>query len=505
MRFLLTTGRITEHIVSDIAARFDADVVVTGEVASFLQPKQLSAILAEKIASHRESEAQSSKMPLYDCIFVPGMCTASFAEVEAQFGIPIFRGPLHAADLAMILSYAAEGFEFSRTIPADNLLVIEREKKAYALLVSQEENAKPLFYLSNLPIGGGTRIKVLAEIMDSHRASNLQEVVVSYIASGADIIDLGFGFDATPADVVRVLSEVTDVLENIRRDPQNEFQKRPVACAIDTQEPDLIAAALTFPCVNLVLSLHEGNMHCAPLLHSKGVAAVIIPGEAGLENNMKAAQNAKVTCIADPVLHPIGSGILPSIANIFETHTKYPEWPLFFGAGNVLELIDADSIGGVGILAGIAHEARAVMVFVSEHSDKTRGCIAEMRRATEMMALLGSRPYPKDLGLDLLVIKEKRARREPPLMYTEMKDLAPHSKLVYDPKGNFRIGISHEKIVVEKGGIAVSGEKWEDLYRTIEKNEWVSRLDHAAYLGKELYKAELALRFKRSFEQDGAF
>jgi dihydropteroate synthase len=33
----------------------------------------------------------------------------------------------------------------------------------------------------------------------------------------------------------------------------------------------------------------------------------------------------------------------------------------------------------------------------------------------------------------------------------------------------------------------------------------VSLLDHAAYLGKELYKAELAIRYGRSFEQDGEF
>jgi dihydropteroate synthase len=33
----------------------------------------------------------------------------------------------------------------------------------------------------------------------------------------------------------------------------------------------------------------------------------------------------------------------------------------------------------------------------------------------------------------------------------------------------------------------------------------VSRLDHAAYLGAELCRAELALRLGRSFEQDGPF
>jgi dihydropteroate synthase len=30
-------------------------------------------------------------------------------------------------------------------------------------------------------------------------------------------------------------------------------------------------------------------------------------------------------------------------------------------------------------------------------------------------------------------------------------------------------------------------------------------LDHAAYLGAELFKAEQAIRFGRSFEQDGPF
>jgi len=40
---------------------------------------------------------------------------------------------------------------------------------------------------------------------------------------------------------------------------------------------------------------------------------------------------------------------------------------------------------------------------------------------------------------------------------------------------------------------------------TILIQEDVSLLDHAAYLGRELYKAELAIRYGRSFEQDGEF
>ena len=491
MRFLLPTGALTEQIVTATSKPFDADVVVTGKIASFLHPKQLAAIL--KRIDKNKGQTR------YDAVFVSGMCTASFEDVEEEFGIPIYRGPLHAADLAMILSYADAGFIFSRNIPADQLLTLEREKEAYKTLSTIEEKANPLCYLQKLAIGGGARMKVLAEIMDAHRVTDLHTVITSYVLAGADIIDLGFGFDATPHDVCTIFSQAKVILDDLRE------KGATIACAIDTQDPVLITAALKSSCLDLVLSLHEENMSIAPLLKSHGVCAVVVPGEAGLEANMKAAQDIGVVCIADPVLHPIGSGLLSSLVQIHHVHTNHPEWPLFFGAGNVIELIDADSIGIVATLAGMAHEAGAGIIFVSEHSDKTKGVIAEMSRATEMMALLGVRPYPKDLGLDLFVVKEKRARREPPLRYDEVRELVPEANLIYDPKGNFRIGIADGSIWVEREGVAISGVHSDALFRTIEAYGWVSRLDHAAYLGKELYKAELALRFKRSFEQDGAF
>jgi dihydropteroate synthase-like protein len=172
----------------------------------------------------------------------------------------------------------------------------------------------------------------------------------------------------------------------------------------------------------------------------------------------------------------------------------------------VVELLDADSVGANALLAGIAMELGASVIFTSEHSDKTLGSVAEMRRATEMMVLAKDRPYVKDLGIDLLVLKEKRRRREPPLEYetvTPAKTLP--SEIEYDPKGNFRIGITGDEIVAVIHGKAVKGTRWQDVFYTILKSGDVSLLDHAAYLGRELYKAELAIRYGRSFEQDGEF
>jgi len=154
----------------------------------------------------------------------------------------------------------------------------------------------------------------------------------------------------------------------------------------------------------------------------------------------------------------------------------------------------------------MAMELGAAVIFTSEHSDKTQGSVREMRRATEMMVLTRDRPYPKDLGIDLLVLKEKRQRCEPPLEYDTVTTATKMPEdIEYDPKGNFRIGIEGNKIVAVIRGRAVTGTRWQDVLYTLLSQGDISLLDHAGYLGRELYKAELAIRYGRSFEQDGEF
>ena len=470
MRILLPTGAATREIVKCAAAGIDADVVVTGEIASFLTPHMLHTLI---------------KKGNYDLVIVPGMCTASFEQVERDTGIPVYRGPRHAADLALILP-ALDGTSLSRTIPADEFLTGEKAKDARKKARILEYNAGFDFMIRGTKIGGGSRIKVLAEVMDAHRCDSIREVVEYHISSGADIVDLGFGFDATPDDVLSVFSRLKDIDHPL---------------AVDTQDPDLIRYALVR--ADIVLSLQETNIPLVgKAVAEAGAAAVIVPGNSTLRKNLARAKRAGIECIiADPLLQPVGSGLVASLKNFSDT-----DYPLFFGAGNVTELIDADSVGVNALLAGMAYEVGSSIIFTSEHSDKTRGSIREMRQATEMMSLCADRPYPKDLGIDLLILKEKRRRREPPLEY---ETATPAKKMpgpiTYDPKGNFRIGIEGGQIVAVIRGKAVRGDHWDDVLYTILSHGKVSLLDHAAYLGKELYKAELAIRYGRSFEQDGEF
>jgi tetrahydromethanopterin S-methyltransferase subunit A len=50
----------------------------------------------------------------------------------------------------------------------------------------------------------------------------------------------------------------------------------------------------------------------------------------------------------------------------------------------------------------------------------------------------------------------------------------------------------------------VEGPNARSLYLNIIANQWVSELSHAAYLGKELARAELALQHGFKYVQDGA-
>lgn len=471
MRILLPTGRATYRMVCDAAKDLDADVVVTGEIAAFLTPSLLITLV-------RRGD--------YDRVIVSGMCTASFAQVETETGVPVYRGPRHAADLGIVLAHLDQ-LTLSKDVPADEWIMRIRKEEVEKRLTTAEDAALFEYKIRGVKIGGGSRIKVLAEVMDAHRHPDLKSLVEYYFDSGADIVDLGFGFDVLPSDVRSVMESLEGV-------------EGPLA--IDTQDPDLIRAGLDR--ADIVASLHEENISViGPEVADAGACAVVVPHRKSLEENIALAEAAGIrVIIADPLLQPVGSGLLPSLSKF-----RNYGYPLFFGAGNVTELLDADTVGANALLAGLAWEARVAIIFTSEHSDKCLGSIHEMRRATEMMTLMeGKRPYPKDLGIDLLVLKEKRRRREPPLEYCQIREAEPvPEEITYDPCGNFRIGIENGWIIAVIDGRAVRGKSWAEVFAAIQDAGDVSLLDHAAYLGRELYKAELAIRFNRSFEQDGDF
>jgi len=488
MRALAVTGRLAEEMVK-VAVGDGADVLVMDvDVASFITPKMLR-------------EARPSG---YDIILIPGAITADFGPLAAELNTKIRLGPKHAVDLRHVLPLLNE-VELSATVPACVLLEERMREEACIAVERLELEAKAPMVIKGVKVGGYSRMKVLGEIVDATRFDDsvLIEKVRHYEREGADMIDLGIPLDADPSDVTRAILVA------------KEATRLPVS--VDTLRPDLIRAGIEAGC-DLILSLDGSNLdEVGGMTADAGVPAVVLPGpETTLAENLDRALALGVRAMADPVLNPPLQGLAESIGRYRGFHRAFSDVPLFFGVGNVTELLDADSQGVNGLLASIGAEVGASVLFTPEYSEKARGSIRELRTASEMMLLAGARKSPpKDLGLDLLVLKEKHRRPEEEMpegfvavgaVITGGEEASKIEgggrRWEMDPAGSFRIGVAKGNIVVRHDRVTLVGESARELLTEIVDRGLVTRLDHAGYLGRELERAEMALGLGKSYTQD---
>ena len=83
-------------------------------------------------------------------------------------------------------------------------------------------------------------------------------------------------------------------------------------------------------------------------------------------------------------------------------------------------------------------------------------------------------------------------------------------RIKLDKGGYFVINLADGAIVVEHYDYkerllhVIEGKDARTIYWTLIDNGWVTKLDHAAYLGKELARAEFSIKHDVDFEQDGA-
>ncbi len=474
MKVLAVTGRLAQDLVR--ASSKDADVLALDtDIAAFITPHMLIQAAPKG----------------YDLILLPGAITADFTEAEKALGTEIRLGPKHAADLGFVLKHLGE-VELSRSIPACVLFENMMRESALSTLERLEPEAAPALTIKNLKVGGNSRMKVLAEIVDATMLTpkRLREKIRYYEDQGADMIDLGLPLNAVPSWVSSALKAA------------KETTTLPVS--IDTIRPGLILAGVEAG-ADLVLSLNGKNLPRVGVAVAKAdIPAVVIPGpgQISLEENLNAALAFGIKAIADPVLNPPLLGLAASLQSYMDFRKKYPDVPLFFGVGNVTELLDADSQGVNALLAAFGAEIGAGILFTPEYSPKARGSVRELKTASEMMVLaLNRKTPPKDLGVDLLLLKEKRQRLEEALPQEYEEAIAEH-KYEMDPAGPFRISIAEGWILVRHERASVVGSNARDILNTLIDRGLVSRLDHAGYLGRELEKAEAALALGRSYVQD---
>jgi len=467
MRILAVTGKLAEKDVRMYAEGADV-FVVDIDVAAFITPRHLKNV----------------DLSNYDLILVPGLTSGSdWKELERKKRVKIRLGPIHAYDLKFLIPFV-DKIELSHSIPACRLI---KEIKSEETIKMVEENEEYLFKIKDVGVGKESRLKVVAEIVDATKLSEeeLVERIKYYEKSGADIVDLGLPLDVKAEDVEHAI----EIARNSTSLP----------LSIDTFDIKAIEAGVNAR-IDMIMSLSTKNFEALELIDGQAVVVV----ERDVKKLLELVEKVKERTdrvIADPVLDP-PMRLAESILRYYEFRKMDGETPMLFGAGNVTELLDSDSIGVNAVLAILAEEVGANLLFTTEASPKTAGCVKELVIASYMAKGAKLRKTsPKDLGMDLLVLKEKVKLESCPPPPNALK-AQESGKFIRDPLGDFRIWVSEGSIVCSHETLTVIGKTAKEVYDTVLSYNLVSRLDHACYLGKELMKAEIALRLGKNYTQD---
>jgi len=468
-------------------------------------------------------------------IITPGLMRKSTEEIYNALNIPVFKGSTDAVDLAMVLDLidSSDNLELSTTKPADKLIEEEKRKQAIQFIEDFESDLekrekllkKPNnIMVGNLAVGEDFPMRVLAEIANAPVLSK-EELIRKckyFLANGADMIDIGM---VAGEDMSDKIPEMISILRPIVGEK---------ALSIDTLNPKEIAVAIENG-IDLVLSIDLGNYkEVLPLLKKYKVPAVALPtnfAEGKVPHSVDerveamveltdACDEEGVEIIADLILDPVNSSsIVDSIVACRECHKKM-EHPMFFGVGNVNELLDTDSVGVNALLGGIAMELGASILFTPEESGKTIGSVYELAIASKMMFLAKNRgSIPKDLGINLVVFKDKKKRQDIYEGFEEsdfdvpVKKAKESDKFILDPAGSFKIRVEHGinpnngKIVVTHfkktvPDLTIVGRYTKEISDELVRQGVVTRLEHAVYLGAELQKAEIAMITGKDYVQD---
>jgi dihydropteroate synthase-like protein len=477
MKILLVTGRKAADSLRELAVASGLDIAVhvcAVDVAALLS---VNGIL---------KELSGMKLSGVSLIMIPGNIKGDAKIISDKLGVECVKGPSNLADLPFVLEK-----------------ITEKKVKKDLSAAYQKPNHPSIKIGNKKPVYLGNNVShVMAEIIDAPLLSDdeLIKKALYYVDSGAEIIDIGMCAGKNNAKkipgIVNVLRSAVDV-----------------PLSVDSLDEVEILAALDAK-IDLVLSIDETNKG---LLGSINVPYVIIPRNAGgvvpskAEERIKIVdgllENSKKDAIVDLILSPINHGLTESLKAYSLFRENNPKTSLFFGAGNVTELFDVDSVGVNGLIAALASELTVDLILTTEASYKTTGSVRELRTAAEMMFLSKTRKQaPKDLGRNLLVLKEKRRFVYPARDYGVEKIVAKGPYKTHLEDVEFEIYLSDIINIVyykkRKPHLHLTGRNASDLYNEVVSRKLLTQLDHAAYLGGELVKAEIALRLGKNYVQD---
>lgn len=373
-----------------------------------------------------------------DKVIIPGLCQGDLTKLEAQYGIPVERGPEDLKDLPQYFGHAG----------------VEPDLSRYS-------------------------VQIFSEIVDAPYLSvaGVIKKAEQFRQQGANVIDLG----CLPGVPFPHLADTVKALKQL------DFK-----VSVDSLNTDDLLTA-GHAGADYLLSLTEKTLWIANEVAS---TPVLIPAKphslASLYRAIDLCIQSGKPFIADAILDPIHFGLTDSVVRYQKLRKKYPDIQIMMGIGNLTELTDADTTGINALLFGIISELGINAVLATSVSPHAVNAIAEADIARRMMfAAKQDSRLPRGYSNDLLGLHDRR-----PFTYSE-EEIREIAAQIKDP--SFRIQVSESGLhIYNRDGLFEHTDPFA-LYPHLKVDDDAS---HAFYLGVELARAQIAWQLKKRYVQD---
>ncbi|MDP1658040.1 MAG: DUF6513 domain-containing protein [Methylotenera sp.] len=435
---LFLTGKLAEKSLHKVLSELQIKSQSNPKTPQFKYRVQqigvsVAALMTPELIARRLKETGDANK-----VIVPGLCQGDLTALEAQYGVPVERGPEDLKDLPQYFGHAGVTPDLSQY-----------------------------------------KVQIFAEIVDAPYLSveGIVQKAQVYQAQGANVIDLG----CLPAVPFPHLADTVKALKTL------DFK-----VSVDSLNTDdlLIAGHAG---ADYLLSLTEKTLW---ITDEVSATPVLIPAK---PHNLPSLYRAIEAClkrnkpfIADAILDPIHFGLTNSIVRYQKLRKKYPDIQIMMGIGNLTELTDADTTGINALLFGMISELNINAVLATSVSPHAVNAIAEADIARRIMhAAKQDDRLPRGYSNGLLGLHDRR-----PFTYTaeEIKEIAT---MIKDP--SFRIQVSEQGLhIYNRDGLYEALDPFA-LYPHLKVEDDAS---HAFYLGVELARAQIAWQLKKRYVQD---
>ncbi|AFH42968.1 dihydropteroate synthase-like protein [Fervidicoccus fontis] len=471
------------------------------EVAAMLT----TSIILEML---KKDEVLVNELREMDVILIPGTVSGSTEEISILIGKPVYKASRDLSLLKELINFVSSGKKLSSTISADEILNLDRLKRFEETLEEIYKNKYPVaFEIKNIKIPvRGPPIFIASETPTGVSPQDVGEYVRYLEDSGADIINVAIPIGESFEDSIK---RIKNVAESIRKS----------VLGIDTINTKLMLEAYDYG-AEVYFSLDSKNIE--ELKRIKEKSFVVIPSEKTLdmgrenivlelENTIKKAEELGFRkLIVDPIIKPPCTGFVDSLILLHDVSERVKNYPFMLSFSNVIELMDADSVGINAILSTIAAEMGASLILVSEESWKARGSTLEARISSLMSSYaFKNKTPPINIGTDLLLFKSKKkpVSMKPPEEFKKIVTVENQGEPIMDKGIYVLIFVDHEKRLIylcvhgeEK--LCYASDNGKDLYKKLTRSGVKFSNEHASYIGYELAKAEFSLKLGKQYEQD---